>query len=230
MRKVAAFALIALIVGGCGMGPDYTAPYAALPECPPGVVATAPAPVAVAPPPPTAYANPIFIPIADPECAWEQIEDVVDDYFRIESEDPARIVNNVPTEGTMRTVPEVSPTIFEPWRRDTGDPEQRTENTLQTMRRRAVIRVMPVQGGQNVEVAVFKDLEDNARPEHATAGAATFRYDSSLSRVTNPVGGDAITKGWINQGRDTSLEQQIICNLLTRTSTAAATQAPPYRP
>ena len=30
--------------------------------------------------------------------------------------------------------------------------------------------------------AVFKELEDIVRPEQATAGAATFRYDSSLTR------------------------------------------------
>ena len=42
------------------------------------------------------------------------------------------------------------------------------------MRRRAVVRVIPAQGGHWVDVAVFKELEDVVKPEHATAGAATF--------------------------------------------------------
>jgi hypothetical protein len=113
-------------------------------------------------------------------------------------------------------VAEVSPTIFEPWRHDTVDSQQRVENTLQSMRRRAVVRVVPAQGGHWVDVQVFKELEDVVRPEQATAGAATFRYDSSLTRVANPIGAEQITKGWIAQGRDTALEQQIIGDLLNR--------------
>ena len=71
------------------------------------------------------------------------------------------------------------------------------------MRRRAVVRVIPAQGGHWVDVQVFKELEDLARPEHATAGAATFRYDSTLTGVINPITGEQITQGWIAQGRDT---------------------------
>ena len=54
------------------------------------------------------------------------------------------------------------------------------------------------------------------RPEQATAGAATFRYDDTFTRIVNPVGGQPITQGWIAQGRDTSLEQYIIGDLLSR--------------
>ena len=171
-------------------------------------------------PPPVApsYPNPAFIPIADPHCAWEQVVAVVDTYFRIEHEEPARIVGNEPTTGTLLTVSEVSPTIFEPWRHDTGDHDQRVENTLQTMRRQAVIHVTPVpaQGGCQVDVTVLKELENVNPPEYATAGAATFRYDSLLSRIANPMGGGPIASNWIPQGRDASLEQTIIGDLLSR--------------
>ena len=64
--------------------------------------------------------------------------------------------------------------------------------------------------------AVFKELEDVVRPEQATAGAATFRYDSSLVGIINPITGQQITKGWIPQGRDTALEQYMIAHLLSR--------------
>ena len=206
MRNAAVGAVIATAFWGCcGMDPNCAGP--------PGYPASQP--VAAVPAAPT-HPNPIFIPIADPQCAWEQVVDVIDDYFRIEHEEPARIVGNVPTEGKLETVAEISPTIFEPWRHDTVAPEQRLENTLQTMRRRAVVRVMPAPGGHWIDVAVFKELENLIPPEFATAGAATFRYDSSLSRVVNPAPDQQIAKNWIPQGRDALLEQCIIGDLLSR--------------
>lgn len=206
MRSTATVGMIALALSGCCGG-------AANCPCPPGYPTAPPVADAL---PATLHPNPICIPIADPQCAWEQIVDVIDDYFRIESEVPARIVGNVPTQGTLTTIPEVSPTIFEPWRHDTVDPPQRLENTLQTIRRQAVIHVTPVQGGQVVDVQVLKYLEDLKQPEYATAGAATFRYDSSLSRVVNPTTGEPTAMGWIWQGRDAALEQHIIGELLSR--------------
>jgi hypothetical protein len=176
-----------------------------------------------------AQANPVFIPIADPHCAWETVVDVVDDYFRIEREEPVRMLGNTPTEGVLVTFPEVSPTLFEPWRHDTVDPRQRVENTLQSMRRRAVLRVTPAQGGHWVEVTVFKELEDVKRPEHASAGAATFRYDSSLSGVVDPLPDQQTSKGWIPQGRDASLEQHIIGHLLDRSAPKPPAEPPPER-
>jgi len=205
--------IIAVAFGGCGMGPEYTAQ-----QCPPGY---APAPAATAPPVATVYANPIFIPIADSQCAWETIVDVVDDYFRIEREEPMRMAGNAPTEGTITTFPDVSPTIFEPWRHDTVDSDQRIENTLQTMRRRAVLHVTPAQGGCMVDVAVFKELENLVPPDYATAGSATFRYDSTLTGIVNPIGGDRAAEGWIGRGRDASMEQYLIAHLLSRCGQAA---------
>ena len=168
------------------------------------------------------YANPVFIPVADPQCAWETIVGVVSTYFRVEREEPVRMIGNTLTEGSITTFPEVSPTIFEPWRHDTVDPEQRIENTLQSMRRRAVVRVIPAQGGHWVDVAVFKELEDVVKPEHATAGAATLRYDSTLTRVENPIAGEQITLHWIPRGRDASMEQYLIGDLLSRCGQSAS--------
>lgn len=206
MRNKFVAALIAAVtLGGCASEPTWTDPSG----CPGGQAMPAQ-------PAAQAYANPIFIPVADPECAWETITSVVESYFRIEREEPVRLVGSTLTEGNITTALEVSPTIFEPWRHDTVDYDQRVENTLQSMRRRAVLRVIPAQGGHWVDVRVFKYLEDWPRPEHATAGAATFRYDSTLSRVENPVVGDPVTQGWIAQGRDASLEQYMIGDLLSR--------------
>jgi hypothetical protein len=206
MRNALLAAIIVAGLSGC-MGPEWSTPHE---SADPSLATTLPAvPV---------YNNPIFIPIANHECVWEEVVAVMGNYFRIAEERPIRMAGNVATEGLLTTVPEVSPTIFEPWRHDTVDEQQRVENTLQTMRRRAVVHVVPApeQGGHWINVAVFKELEDNRHPEHSTAGAATLRYDSSLTRIINPVTDQPTTKGWIGKGRDISLEQYIIGDLLSR--------------
>ncbi|MCE5302636.1 MAG: hypothetical protein LLF97_05940 [Planctomycetaceae bacterium] len=197
-------AVLAATLGGCAESDYVMAPE----SCPSQ-------PGAMVPVQPT-YANPILIPAGDCHAAWEQVVDVVDDYFPIQQEEPIRLVGNSMTEGHLTTTAQVSPTIFEPWRHDTGDSQQRWENTLQTMRRRAEVRMKPAQGGYEVDVRVYRELESLPRPEHATTGGATFRYDSALDETEQPVTGPAVTKNWIPQGRDTALEQQIIADLLNR--------------
>jgi len=175
------------------------------------------APYSFTPPPgyqvPAYCANPVLLSIREPEPAWETVVDVMDDYFRIRDEEPVRLIGNTLTEGRLETFPEIGATVFEPWRGDSAGRYERVESTLQTIRRRAVVRVIPAEQGYWVDVAVFKELEDVLRPEHSTAGAATLRYDTSLTRVVNPVGQQSVHQGWIAQGRDTALEQRILGQL-----------------
>ena len=98
---------------------------------------------------------------------------------------------------------------MEPWRDDSLGRYQLVESTLQTMRRRAIARIMPTQGGFFVEISVFKELENASQPAHPSAGPATFRYDSSLTRIVAPVGQQDVNIGWIPIGRDPLLEQQL---------------------
>jgi hypothetical protein len=173
------------------------------------------------------YGNPALLPVRDPEVAWETVVDVVDDYFKIEREVPAQLAGSVALEGRLDTFPAVGSTLFEPWRRDSVGPYDKLESTLQSIRRQATVRVIPVPNGYLVDVAVFKYLEDVAQPMHATAGAATFRNDSSLTRVVSPVGEQEISQGWIPLGRDTALEQQIIGRMLARTAPPPDLWGPP---
>jgi hypothetical protein len=117
-------------------------------------------------------------------------------------------------------------TLFEPWRHDSVDSYERLESTLQSIRRRAIVRVIPDQRGFLIDVVVLKELEDVLRPDRATAGAATFRNDQGLERFTEPVGGISATRGWIAKGRDTGLEQEIIAQLQNRMAQACAPPAP----
>ncbi len=160
--------------------------------------------------------NPTFVPVGDHQYVWENVVDVIDDYFKIKREEPVRQIGETLTEGRLETFPVVGATIFEPWRGDSVGRDERIESTLQSIRRRAVVRVIPADGGYWVDVAVFKYLEDVVKPEHATAGAATFRYDDSLVRVVNPVGEQEINVGWIPLGRDAKLEQRILGQLQSR--------------
>ncbi|MBN2021994.1 MAG: hypothetical protein JW809_04305 [Pirellulales bacterium] len=165
--------------------------------------------------------NPVLVPPCQPEAIWENVVDVVDDYFPIEREEPVRQVEGVITEGHLYTFPEIGATVLEPWRHDSATVYERVESTLQSVRRRAVVRVRPTERGYEVGVVVFKELEDLPQPAQSRAGSATFRYDDSLSGVENPVTDVPVEPGWIPQGRDLALEQRMLGQILSRVGTAA---------
>ncbi len=171
-------------------------------------------------PPILNQSNPLVIHNMDPDLVWDQTVDVVDDYFRVEHEERVRLVGDVLTEGYLETYPRGASTIFEPWNHDSVTPYHRWHATLQSLRRRAKVYVIPVEGGFQVEVQVYKELEDVARPESGAislANSQTLRNDDALQRLTNPVGGQEPTRGWVGLGRDTELEQVILAGIQART-------------
>lgn len=202
MPRPVALALLALLPFGCAPAERWTVPPTAI------------TPIA---PAPAAYSNPSHLAVADHRLLWETVADVVDDYFPdFEYEEPVRQIGQVLTEGRLETFPQGSPTLLEPWRRDGVGRSERLENTLQSMRRFAVVRVIPDQSGFLVDIAVYKELEDVRKPSRATAGAATLRYDESLERVVDPMTDQPVQAGWIPKGRDYLLEQTILGHLHER--------------
>ncbi len=177
--------------------------------------------------------NPLAVPVVDEDCAWDQIADVVSDYFTIAREQPARR-GEVLAEGRIETAPQSGATWLEPHRGDSVGAFNRWESTFQTIRRRALVRVVPDASGYNIEVNVEKEIEDQPRPQQATAGAATFRNDNSLpSRRAELVGATGASplsrRGqenratlsspyWIPLGRDPALEQRILADIHARLS------------
>jgi len=171
--------------------------------------------------------NPLSIPIADRDVAFDQIVDVVDDYFKIEREERVRQTGDILTEGRIETYPQTAATIFEPWRGDSVTAYDRWESTLQSYRRRAFIRVIPEPQSYLVEVVVQKELEFLPRPTNATAGAATLRHDNSGDRRTEaepifgrgvgddprPVANAVQPIDWIPKGRDLHLEQELLLRI-----------------
>ena len=160
--------------------------------------------------------NPMIVPVSDREFVWNQVVDAVDDYFKIAREERVRVVGGVLTEGQIDTFPTTASTWLEPWRRDSTPGVERLHSTLQSVRRQAHVRVMPVANGYSIEVTVLKELEDVNRAENSTVGAATLRHDGTLVRVETGLETLPVTLGWIPLGRDASLEQQILAEIYAR--------------
>ena len=159
----------------------------------------------------------ITVPVMDDDVAWDQISDVVSDYFHISREQRARRGADGWTEGRIETVPQDGATALEPHRKDSVGRFNLWESTFQSIRRRACVRVVPEANGYLVEVVVEKELEDLPRPEKSTAGAATFRYDQSLpTQRMEEVSRTRQSMRWIPLGRDAALEQLILADIHAR--------------
>jgi hypothetical protein len=178
--------------------------------------------------------NTVLVPEQNRDFMWDQIVDVVDDYFQIDQEDRVKLAGDEPTEGRIDTFPIPGATLLEPWRRDSVNYHERLESTMQSIRRQGFVRVIHKPGqGYLVEVTVTKELEDVPHPISGSAGASTFRYDTSLPRDTEfdpdphripgdparPNGPRAVTGGWIPlgpDGRDHALEQVMLAKIQAR--------------
>ena len=166
--------------------------------------------------------NPFVVPVTEGEFLWNQVVDTLDDYFKIEREERVRAIGGVLTAGRIDTYPTTGATLLEPWRHDSTPGFERLHSTLQSVRRRAVVHVVPVERGFSIEVVVFKELEDLDRPEHASVAAPALRHDGSLVRTELTPSPSPVTLGWIPLGRDLSLEQRILAELQGRLA------QPPY--
>lgn len=166
--------------------------------------------------------NPLFLPPLDSEFVWNQLVDAVDDHFRIQREERVRLIGGILTEGRIDTFPTPGSTLLEPWRGDSASTYERLHATLQSIRRRATVRLIPTEGGSLVDVVVQKELEDLDKPEHATSGSGTLRHDGTLVRGEGPPGRFSLTLGWIPIGRDCALEQKILNDIRCRLDVPAS--------
>ncbi|NDC54730.1 MAG: hypothetical protein EBZ74_10700 [Planctomycetia bacterium] len=186
--------------------------------------------------------NAAVIPPLDAELVWQQLVDVTDDYFKVQAEQRVVFANGVPAEGRIDTYPQTGATLLEPWRGDSVGFRERLESTLQSIRRRATLRLIPDPAGWRIEVVVMKELEYLPRPMRATTGGASFRNDDSLYRYgtplptlgqqvgdqPRPVANPTPNLGWIPLGRDPLLEQRMLSKALARLGVAPLPQPEPY--
>jgi hypothetical protein len=167
-------------------------------------------PVFVHPDPTVTVENPVWLPLgSEPEAygkVFEQILDVMDDYFEIS------FANRY--DGRIETFPRIAPGYEQFWKPGSPDPYQRFEATLQTIRHRGIVLLQPAaDGGVFVQVIIFKELEDLARPIRATAGAAAFRSDPTVERQFEVIDPTVFESNWIPLGHDVELEQLILQRL-----------------
>jgi hypothetical protein len=192
----------------------------AQPQLPPGVIipgapgAPGAPQMAVAGPP-----NTISVPAVDEEYAWDQIADVVSDYFKIAREQRARRGAEGSCEGRIDTVARDSATWLEPHRNDSIGTWNRWESTFQTIRRRATVRVIPDANGYLVEVIVEKEREDLPKPERSTVSRASFSDNIDFTLPSDRLEESARVHSsprWLSLGRDPALEQRMLAEIHAR--------------
>ena len=170
--------------------------------------------------------NPLSVPMLDRWLVMEQISDELDDYFKIFREERIRVLDGIMSEGRIETHPRIGGTLLEPWRRDSMLGFERMHATLQTIRRFAKVRVVPAGDHYQIDLQVFKELEDLPQPIGASVAGQHLRHDSTLDIDREDILLTTVNRGWIPQGRDLLLEQQILANIQTRLQKCAAGYQP----
>jgi hypothetical protein len=165
--------------------------------------------------------NPLAIPMMDRWLVMDQVSDEIDDYFKIYREERIRVLDGVMSEGWIETHPKIGGTLLEPWQLDSTQGFERLHSTLQTVRRFAKVRVIPSGNSYQLDVRVFKELEDLAQPV-GSAVSGQLRHDSALDVDREDPWMTVQDKNWIPMGRDFSLEQQILRNIQKRLTEVGA--------
>lgn len=170
--------------------------------------------------PATYVANPISLPPSEDDFVWLQVVDVVDDFFHVKSEQPVQSRGDIILDGRLETSYRAGASISEPWRKDSTSGFERWQSTFQSIRRRAIVTVRPQGSGYELEVIVHKELEETDSSQFATEGAASPRREVTITRTDDSIDDTPRTIGWIPLGRDTSLEQVILQDILGRVTKA----------
>jgi hypothetical protein len=205
---------------GAIFGPP-AAPVSGGPPPNAGALPQAPGPVMATIPPST-----IVVPVVDEELAWDQIADAVSDYFPIAREQRARRSGEVWTEGRIETAPQDGATVLEPHRLDSVGTFNRWESTFQSIRRRAILRIIPDANGYLIDCVVEKEMEDLPKPEKATVGPASFGSEQTLpSKRLEELTRTHTSPRWIPLGRDPALEQRLLADIHARLNGVTARQS-----
>lgn len=154
---------------------------------------------------PVSTNNPLLVRANNQELVWERSVDVLHrNLFEIQSENRL--------DGLIETKYKTAAGLLEPWHPDSPGMHGRLEATLQSLRRKAYITVIPADGGFLVGVEAYKELEDVAGASNSV-GAATFLENNARKRDLEAVVGQAAPSGWIPKGRDIELERLLLNDL-----------------
>ena len=152
-------------------------------------------------------ANPFHLAGGSFDATWEASVDVLHRYgFKIARE--SRL------EFLIETEPMVGSGCLEPWFGDSVGKANRLESTLQSIRRRVLVRVSPHEaGGYLVGVEAIKEKEDVAGQVANSPGLASTQQYRESGRDLNEVIGQTAPSGWYAVGRDFALEQHLLESL-----------------
>jgi hypothetical protein len=165
-------------------------------------------PILIRPNPEITVENPVWVPSGPAAYGpvFENVLDIVAGYFEI------RYANRY--DGHIDTFPRIAPGFGQIWKPGSPDGYQRLQATLQTIRHRCEVQIDPAQdGGFFVNVIIYKELEDLARPTRATAGAAAFQGEMTQNRTFEVIDPTVFESNWIPLGRDAEFEQTILQRL-----------------
>ena len=160
--------------------------------------------------------NPIFVENYNHEFLWGIVADVIDSHFEIAREIPIRLYGDVLTEGHIDTNPKIGASFIEFWHADSVGFAERLDCTLQTIRRRVEVHIVPETGGYTIDVRVFKELEDNSRPLHAVANASNLRFRDNADEFADKIDVNLSSAGWFIIERDAALENQLLSEIIYR--------------
>ena len=159
--------------------------------------------------------NPILVVPGTPTpegyaVVYERVLEALNDYFEI--------LPGPRYAGQIETKPKIASGYEQPWKYGSPDPRERLLATIQTLRHRAVVRIMPGErGGFKVYVEVYRELEDAPVPVGSLRGGASFRELPTVDRridVTGLVTPQA--RDWIPAGRDPAYEQVLLRKIQER--------------
>jgi len=154
--------------------------------------------------------NPILVENHNHEFLWSVLVDVIDTHFEIEREIPIRLYGDVLTEGHIETKPKIGASLAEFWHADSVGLAERLDCTLQTIRRRMEVHVVPETSGYTIDVRVFKELEDNSRPLWASANASNLRFRDDVDEFADQIDIDPSSTGWFIIERDAAMENRLL--------------------
>ncbi len=169
-----------------------------------GALGCAPIPVTSRP-----LTNPVQVQGNDFNLVWEKTVDTLHEY-------QFPIANENRLSGEIQTENKTGAGILEPWHLDAATSHDRWEGTLQSIRRRMIVHVIPSPEGNAffVSVEAYKEIEDLAGIASNSPGGATFQENAPLKRDLKSVVGQSRPSNWILKGRDEALEQAFLASLV----------------
>jgi hypothetical protein len=119
--------------------------------------------------------------------------------------------------GVIETLPTTSKQWFEFWRRDVAEKYDVAEASLQTIQRKATIRIIRGAGGPTLEVQVDVYRLEESESQVTSASSAIHAFSGALPNAEGRLTRDPLTRrNWVHLGRDTAMETRLLGSILSR--------------